>query len=221
MARHDGGKGIEFEIKIGMAGGDHFVVDEFFLCAQMAFEAEVCAVDDIAGVAHAERDGSFVRPIARGVRTEPGGSGTVARLAGDTFGNFKRPPALFGRGVEGVADEALGRICCFRAEFQDAGHAFADVTCEGLVGAAMLVLQNPRGIFVLQHAAARDRSDAAVATGGGAGTGANILYGLVGIVGRGSSRVGHQEQSDGEEREGRKLVVAEQHEVRQKSSFCL
>src|SRR5512135_1596848 len=36
VPRHHGGKRIEFEIQIGMPGGDHFVVNEFFLRAEVA-----------------------------------------------------------------------------------------------------------------------------------------------------------------------------------------
>ncbi len=166
-----------------MSGGDHFMVNEFFLGSQMAFEAKSGTLDDIASVSHAESDGFFMRPIAGGVRTQPGRSGTVAGFAGDAFGYFERAAALFGRGVEGVAGEALGGVFRFGAELQDAGHALADVTGEGLIGTAVLVLEDPGGIFVLEDAAAGDGLDAAVATGGGAGTGADVFHGLVGIGG--------------------------------------
>ena len=69
MAGHHRGEGIEFEVKIGMAGSDHFMVDKFFSSAQMTFEAEAGTVDDIARIFHAERDGFFVGPVAGGMRT--------------------------------------------------------------------------------------------------------------------------------------------------------
>src|SRR5271169_789615 len=153
-----------------MSGGDHFMVNEFFLGSQMTLEAKPRAVDDIASVTHAESNGFFVWPIAGGVRTQPGRCGTVAGFAGDTFGYFERAAAQFGRGVDGVAGEALGGVFRFGTELQDADHAFADVTCESLISAAVCVLEDPGGVFVLEDAAAGDGFYAAMTTGGGAGT---------------------------------------------------
>ena len=86
-----------------------------------------------------------------------------------------------------MTGEAFGRLFGFCVKFQNANHAFADFTGKSLVGAAMFVLQDPCGIFVLQDTAAGDGLNAAVATGGGAGARANIFHGLVGILGGGGN----------------------------------
>jgi len=49
MTRHDSGEGIEFEIEIGVAGSDHFVIDEFIFCSEMALEAFFRASNHVAG----------------------------------------------------------------------------------------------------------------------------------------------------------------------------
>lgn len=97
-------------------------------------------------------------------------------FAGNAFGNFEFAALLFGFGVKRVADEALGRFFGLCAQFQNPGHAFADVARERLIGAAVLIFQNPSGIFGLENAASSDGFDAAVATGGGTGTGPDIFH---------------------------------------------
>jgi len=176
MARHDGGKGIEFEIKIGMTGGDHFVVNKFVFRAEMAFKTFFGAINDVARFMHAEFDGFFVRPTGCGVRAEPTGSRAVTVFAGNAFSDFEFAALLFGFGVKRVALETLGSLFGFCAQFQNAGHAFADVTRESLIGAAVLIFQNPGGVFGLENAASGDGFDAAVATGGGAGAGPDIFH---------------------------------------------
>src|SRR5580698_5590024 len=85
VARHDGGKGIELEIKVRVAGSDHFVVNRFFLAAQMAAEAFFAALSEVAGVVHAHRDGFFMRPVALGVWAEPSGGRAMATFAAHAF----------------------------------------------------------------------------------------------------------------------------------------
>ncbi len=166
-----------------MAGSNHFVVNKFFFCAEVAFEAFFRAMNDVARIAHAERDGFFVRPVTRSVRAEPGGGGAVAIFARDAFGEFEGAAALVGCGVQRVAGKTFRRFFGFSVEFQDAGDAFANFTGQRLIGVAVLVLDDPGGILVLQNAAARDGFDAAVATRGGAGAGANVLASLAVRIG--------------------------------------
>lgn len=204
-----------------MAGSDHLVVDEFFFCSQMTFKAEIGTVDNSTRVAHAYGNGFFARPIASGVGAEPGGGGTVAGFAGDTFGDFKRAAALLGRGVKSVAGKTLGGYFRFSVQLQDVGHALADIACEGLVGTAMLVLKNPGGIFVLEDAATGDGLDTAMAAGCGARTGTDVFHRLVGAIGRGNSSRRNEEESGEDELAWGGVVVATQHEVRQKKFFLL
>ena len=96
-------KRVQLKIKIRMAGGNHFVIYKFIFCSQMAFQAAIRAVDDVARVVHAKRDGFFVRPVFCGVRAEPCGRGAVAIFAGDAVSEFKCTAALFRRGIERVA----------------------------------------------------------------------------------------------------------------------
>ena len=177
MARHNGGEGIEFEKEIGVTGGNHFVIDEFLAGAEVAFEALFSARDDVAGVRHVEFDGLgvFLGRVFGGVLAEPALGGAVAIFAAYAFGDFECAAMLLRSCVQGMAGEAFGRIFGPCAQLEDAGHALADISGEGLVGAAVLVLENPRGIFVLQDAAVGDGLDAAVATGGGARTWPNVF----------------------------------------------
>src|SRR5579884_860828 len=96
MARHDRGEGIQLEVKIGVAGGDHFVIDEFALRAEMAFEALFGARDYVARVHHAKADGFGVlfRGIACRVLAEPSLRGSVAIFAAHTLGDFKGAASL-------------------------------------------------------------------------------------------------------------------------------
>jgi hypothetical protein len=162
-----------------MAGGDHFVIHKFFFGTKMAFEAFFRAVNDVARIDHPEtRRGFFVMPVAAGVRAEPGLRRAVTIFAGDAVGKFERAAALFGRSVERVTKQAFGSVFGFGVEFENARHAFANWTGERLVGAAVLVLQNPGGIFILIDTTVRDGLHAAMATGGGAGARADVLDGL-------------------------------------------
>ena len=62
VPRHYRRKRIELEIQVGMPRGDHFVVDEFVSCTQMAFQAFLGAMNHVARVVHAQRDGFFMLP---------------------------------------------------------------------------------------------------------------------------------------------------------------
>src|SRR5215813_5374760 len=105
----------------------------------------------------------FFRRFAPGVLAEPGLRGTVAVFAAYTFGDFERATALLRRGVKRVARQTLWRLFRFRAEFQDAGHPFAEFANERLVRARVFVLENPCGVFVLKNAAFYNGFHAAVA----------------------------------------------------------
>ena len=176
MARHDSGKGIEFKIKVGMARSDHFVVYEFVFGAEVAFQTFFGAVNYVSRFRHAELDGFFVWPTGCGVLTEPAGSGPVTIFAGNTFGDFEFAALLLRLCVERVTGEAFRRVFGFRAHFQNPGHVFAGIARERLIGAAVLIFQNPSGIFGLENAAPSDGFDAAVTTRGGAGARANIFH---------------------------------------------
>ena len=198
VARHDRGEGIELEEKIGVAGRNHFVVDEFLAGTEVALEALFGARDDAARVGHVQFDGLRVLfgGIFRSVLAEPALGRAVAVLAADAFGDVERAAALLGRGVESVANQAFLRFFRFGAELQDTGHALANVSGEGLVGSAVLVLQNPSGIFVLKDAAAGDRFDAAMTAGGGAGARADISSRF--ILRAGGKQRGQTQNAQGE-----------------------
>src|SRR5579885_2687931 len=109
MARHDRGKGIQLEIQIGVTGSYHFVIDEFALRADMAFETLFGARNHIARIHHAKAEGfgMLFRGVARGVLAEPALRGSVTILAAHAFGDFKGAAALLWRGVKGMAGQAL------------------------------------------------------------------------------------------------------------------
>src|SRR5579883_1647917 len=109
MARHDRGEGIQLEIEIRVTGGDHFVIDEFALRAEMAFEALFSARDHVARVHHSKADGFGVlfRGVARGVLAEPSLRRSVAIFAANTLGDFKGAAPLLRGGVKRMTSEAL------------------------------------------------------------------------------------------------------------------
>src|SRR5262249_2135134 len=143
---HDRGKRIQFEIEVGMTRGNHFVIDEFILRAQMAFEALFRARNDTARINHVELDrlGVLFGRILCSVLAEPTLRWTVAALAANAFPDGKGPAALLLAGVQRVAGEAFRCLLGFRAQLQDASHPFADVLRKNLIRAAVLVLQDPR-----------------------------------------------------------------------------
>ena len=124
VARHHGGKRIEFEVQVGMPGGDHFVVDEFFLRAKVAGQALLRSPGKISRVVHPSGDGLLVRPVARCVRAEPRGGRSVAALATDAFVQVESFGARFSRNVERVAGQTFRGLLGF-SEAQDSPHALA------------------------------------------------------------------------------------------------
>ena len=102
----------------------------------------------------------------------------MAVLAGDSFGGFECAAALLGRRIQRVTGKTLRRFFGLRAEFQNSRHAFADVAGQRLVGAAVLVLDDPGRILVLENPAAGDGLYTAVTTCGRAGTGTDVFDGL-------------------------------------------
>jgi len=73
-----------------------------------------------------------------------------------------------------VAGEAFGRGLRL-AEFQDAGHALADIAGERGVSLRMLVFHDPGAVLVLEDVVHIAWRDAAVAARGGAGPGPGVF----------------------------------------------
>ena len=112
-----GGKGIEFEGQIGMAGGDQFVIHLLLPVAEMAGEAGLGADLQILGIDHAGLDAGLVRILAR-VRAEPLFGGAVTGFAGHAIGArlLGRPRHM----ADGAALVARGV-----GDLEDLGHALA------------------------------------------------------------------------------------------------
>ena len=147
----------------------------------------------------------------------------MANFTGNTFGNFKRAATLLRSGVKGMASKTFWGFFGFGvgAELQDASHALAHIASQGLISAAVFILKNPGGIFVLQNAAAGNRFDAAVAAGGGAGTGSNVFDGFRRVGGKGCACKREQAGRHKERGPLRMGIVANRHSERAKSSFRL
>src|ERR1700730_10723793 len=123
----------------------------------------------------------FLWCLARGMLPQPPLRWPVAVFAGNTVRNFERPPALFRRSVQGVARQTLRCLLGLGRKLKDARHALANASCQRLMGPAMLLLNDPGAIFVLQNAAARDRFDAAVATRCSAGARSYVFSRLANV----------------------------------------
>ena len=164
VAGHRCGEGIEFEVEVGVSCGDHLVIDEFVLAAEMAGEAFIGAQSNVSQVGHAGLYGLLVRPIAFGVRAEPCGGGSVAALAAHTLAEIERAGAVGSGHIQSVAGEAFRRFLGF-PDVQNRGHALADHSGERLIGLRVLVAHDPNAVFVLLDAIVGARGDAAVAAG--------------------------------------------------------
>ena len=113
------------------------------------------------------------------MRSQPSGCRSMAIFAGHTLRDFKRAPALLRRSRESVTRQAFWCIFGFRAEFQNASHAFANLSGQRLISAAVFVLDDPGRVFVLQDPAAGNRLHAAMATRGRTGARANVFPRLI------------------------------------------
>src|SRR5260370_2590142 len=105
-----------------------------------------------------------MRPRSYCVRPHPRRRRPVAVFAGHAFRNFKRASALLRRRIQRVARQALRRFLGFRAHFQDARHPFANLSSQRLLRPAVLIIADPRRIFLLQNPAACDGLHASVTT---------------------------------------------------------
>jgi len=145
MAGHDGGEGVQLKEEIGMASGDHFVVDELLGGAKVAFEALFGARDDVSRIRHVQLKGLGVLlgGILGGVLTKPTLGRTMAILAAHAFVDGEGTAALLLGGVKSMANETFGRFFGLGAELEDARHAFGNVLREDLVRPTVFVLQNP------------------------------------------------------------------------------
>src|SRR5579864_6497395 len=170
-----------------MAGGNHLVVDGFFLGAQVARQAFFRAARQVSRVVHPGSDRLLVGPASRSVWPEPCRRGPMAILAGDAFGQLECPGPRLGRYIERVAGQTLRGLFGF-SYAQDAPHALTDQARERLVGLGVLILHHPNAVFILENAAIGARLDAAMATGRTAGAGPGVLARFSGSSGGGRHR---------------------------------
>ena len=110
-------------------------------------------------------------------------------FAGDAIREFERASAPLRRRGERMTREALWRFFGLRIEFQNTGDAFAHVSRQRLIRAAVFVRNDPRRIFVLEDAAAWDGLDAAVTARGGTGAGTDIFLWLRRVASRSGRRM--------------------------------
>ena len=109
MARHYGREGIQLEVQIRMACGNHLMVDELLLVAQMAGEAFLASLDNVAGIVHAQLDRLIEVPIAGGMWTEPVGGRSMAIFAAHAIIAVEGPGALGKWYIQRMARQAFGR----------------------------------------------------------------------------------------------------------------
>ena len=154
---------------------DHFVIHKLALRTQVTLQTFLRAVNHIPRVHHSQRNRFLVCPLSLRMRPEPRRRRAVAIFAGNSVRYFKRPPALSDGRIECVARQTFRRIFRFGAQLQDTRHALTNVPGQRLVRLAVLILNNPRGVFVLQDAAIGHRLHAAMATGRRARARADVL----------------------------------------------
>src|ERR1700722_3438642 len=92
-----------------MAGCDQFMIDGFLGRAQMAGEASLAALHQIARVIKPQLERLLVLPSARGVWTKPRRRRTVAVLAADAVSEIERAGALLGRNVQRMTSQTTRR----------------------------------------------------------------------------------------------------------------
>src|SRR5271156_2998873 len=113
VARHHIRKCIQFEEKIRVAGGDHFVIHGLFVVAKMAGEAFLTALRQIARIVHSESERFLMRPIALRVRAQPSGGWSMAAFATNALAQVERTASLAFRHIHCMACQTLG--CSFGA----------------------------------------------------------------------------------------------------------
>src|SRR5690348_7707057 len=168
------GEGVELEDEIGVAGGDHLVVDQLFAGAEVACQAGAGAHGQIPVVDHAVVD-AFVVRIGLSVRAQPLDGGTVAGLAGHAVGE-----RLFGRAHYVAHGAAL--VAGGVGDAEDLGHALAARLEQLLVGERVFIGDGPGGVLVAEDAALLlgERRGGAVAIGRGASARADVRLGMGG-----------------------------------------
>ena len=164
VRRHHGHERIEFEVQIGMAGGDQFMIHGFFGRAQMAAQALLAALHQVARIVQPEFERLFVLPSARGVRAQPRRRRAVAIFAAHAVGEIEGAGALIGRNIQRVASQTTRRRVGARQshDLRDAhSHRIGQVhKC-----VRVLIAHHPGAVFVLQHRGLVARLYASVATG--------------------------------------------------------
>ena len=93
----------------GWPGGDQFMIHGFFGRAQMAGQALLAALHQIARIVQSKFERFFVLPSARGMRPQPCRRRTVAIFAAHAVGEIEGAGALVGRNVQRVASQAARR----------------------------------------------------------------------------------------------------------------
>ena len=178
MARHYVGKSIQFEEKIRMAGGDHFVIHGLFVAAQVARKAFLTALGQIARVVHSQRKRFLMCPIALRVRAQPSGCRSMATLAANPLAQLERAAAFALRHIERVACKTSGRG--FRGTYaKNLGHSLPNWAGQSCVCFRVFVLYDPDAVLILQHPIIASRNDASVAGRRRAGTGSRVLASCV------------------------------------------
>src|SRR5215469_10894317 len=122
----------------------------------------------VLGVIHAHRDRFFMRPIARGMRSQPLRRGAMAALAADSIVYIECPCFLAFRNIKSVAGKAFGSmrgVGCAKTLFaQNLCDALRHLVVQNVPGFGVLVLKDPGAVLVLQNLGLASRLDRSVAS---------------------------------------------------------
>src|SRR5215472_778038 len=154
MCRLTDGEGVQFERQIGMAGRDHFVINQLISPAKMTGEAHLCTDIQLLCICHPlaytvrMSYGQILWRIALHLkmRPQPIACRTVACLASDAVGK-----SLLRRS-DNMANRAA-RVRRGVGDFENLYHSLAAGIAEHDVGARVFVSDRPCREFVTQNPA--------------------------------------------------------------------
>ena len=177
-----------------MSRGDHLVIDKLFGSAHVTAQTGVTSDRYVAEIDHAELFllvGRLIFPTLDRMRPQPAGSGAVTALATHTVAQIKGLGALFGGNREGMTGQTFLILFRRRRKIKDAPDAKRNIVGKNLIGASVFVLPGPDTVLILRNVSDLFGLNTAVATAGGAASGAVVLSHRRSLAGGSDEAEGH------------------------------
>src|SRR2546421_1411021 len=176
VRRHGGGENTEFESEVRVSGGNHFMVNEFICCSQMACKTFFGTLVQVAGVIHTQLQRLFMRPVSGGVRTQPARSRTVAGFAAYAVIERKGLRTLISTHVKRVTDQTFRRPVG-RTEIEDFANTKGNWIAKHAESTRVSVLRDPNAVLILINTSRGPWLNASVAAACCASAGTTVFTG--------------------------------------------